>query len=225
MANLSLQGIRMKIKHCVKCDWNKPVNEFGKDRNRKDGLNVYCGLCVRENSAIFRSNNPEKSRESSAKYRHKNPEKRKESVRRYCDDNKGRLNKIAAQYRKDHPDKRRKTIAKYNANHRYSVRARNAEWAARNPGKRTAKASKYRAKKLQAMPSWADNQYIEDLYSNCREAEHMFGAIGLDVKFNVDHIIPLQSDLVCGLHTEDNLQILSALENSIKGNHFIPGPL
>ena len=38
---------------------------------------------------------------------------------------------------------------------------------------------------------------------------------------NVDHIYPLKSDWVCGLHTLENLQYLTALENSAKGNRRI----
>lgn len=39
---------------------------------------------------------------------------------------------------------------------------------------------------------------------------------------HVDHIVPLQSDSVCGFHTEQNLQLLVASDNSMKGNHWWP---
>lgn len=240
-------------KRCSKCRELKESEEFGIDRNRKGGLYAYCRQCVRKSSAKFRLDNPGKDRESSAKYRRENPEKRKQSVRKYCDDNKVRLNKVAEQYRKDHPDKRRESTARYYANNKEKVTAANNKWAAvnperararfakyhiknrerinirsaqwrvDNPGKATAQAAKRRAAKRNASPSWADNQYIEDLYINCREAEGIFGNIGLDVKFNVDHIIPLQHDLVCGLHVEGNLQILTQFENYSKNNQFTPG--
>lgn len=70
--------------------------------------------------------------------------------------------------------------------------------------------AKRRAKKLKATPSWADLKGIKNFYKNCPEGYH------------VDHIVPLQNDLVCGLHVENNLQYLTKEENLSKGNKFIP---
>ena len=59
------------------------------------------------------------------------------------------------------------------------------------------------------MPPWADMEAIAAIY---RQAK----ALGK----TVDHIVPLNSRLVCGLHCEDNLRIVSAEENRKKGNKF-----
>jgi len=32
-------------KHCPKCNQDKPLSKFGKDKNRKDGLNPHCKDC------------------------------------------------------------------------------------------------------------------------------------------------------------------------------------
>lgn len=34
--------------HCIRCDQQKPVNEFTRDASRKSGLSVYCRECFRE---------------------------------------------------------------------------------------------------------------------------------------------------------------------------------
>lgn len=63
-----------------------------------------------------------------------------------------------------------------------------------------------RANKLKATPSWANKSLIKEIYNNRPEGCH------------VDHIYPLVSDWVCGLHVETNLQYLTAEENIRKGN-------
>jgi len=67
--------------------------------------------------------------------------------------------------------------------------------------------------KKKATPAWADSKKIEHIYIFAKAKEHLTGN-----KMHVDHIIPLQSDIVCGLHVENNLQILSAFDNISKGN-------
>jgi hypothetical protein len=72
-----------------------------------------------------------------------------------------------------------------------------------------ARSAKRRATKLSARPSWAKLDVIKRIYQ-CAEGDH------------VDHIVPLQGELVCGLHVEYNLQYLSPSENTSKGNKFDP---
>lgn len=67
----------------------------------------------------------------------------------------------------------------------------------------------YKANQRQAMVPWADLEKISEIYSRAKE-------LGM----HVDHIIPLKHELVCGLHNEFNLQLLTPEENLAKRNHF-----
>ena len=61
------------------------------------------------------------------------------------------------------------------------------------------------------MAPWANKKVIEYIYMEAR-------MLGMDV----DHIIPLKHPLVCGLHVETNLQLLTPADNNKKRNKFDP---
>lgn len=67
------------------------------------------------------------------------------------------------------------------------------------------------------MPAWANRALITDIYELARIYTEALGR-----PFHVDHTVPLRSKLVCGLHTEANLQILPGAENIAKGNRRWP---
>jgi hypothetical protein len=55
------------VKHCPKCDLDKPTEEFGKNRSRGDGLQPYCKPCSAEANRLRRERQNERQRmEASA---------------------------------------------------------------------------------------------------------------------------------------------------------------
>jgi hypothetical protein len=64
-----------------------------------------------------------------------------------------------------------------------------------------------------ATPKWADRKLMQRIYDEARRRTLTEGIV-----YQVDHIIPIQGDYVCGLHIPKNLQILTKLENVLKGN-------
>ena len=78
--------------------------------------------------------------------------------------------------------------------------------------------AKRRAQLVNATVSWADLNKIKAIYE---EAIRLTKETG--IQHHVDHIIPLNSKYVCGLHVEYNLQILTEEENLTKSNRFAPG--
>lgn len=98
---------------------------------------------------------------------------------------------------------------------KYSARKR--DYYSRNPHKKREATSRYLASKKSAVPAWADHEQIENLF---KIAHELTQATGVD--HHVDHIVPLQSRFVCGLHVESNLRVIPARENMSKGNRYWP---
>ena len=74
--------------------------------------------------------------------------------------------------------------------------------------------NKRKVAERRARPAWANLAKMHAFYA---EAEAL-RAGGINVQ--VDHIVPLNHPLVCGLDWEGNYQLLSADENSRKSNRF-----
>lgn len=83
----------------------------------------------------------------------------------------------------------------------------------KRPPRRAEKTSPsfYRAKKAlkKITPFWANHNYIKLFYKLAREENA-----------EVDHIVPISHPLVCGLHTEHNLQLVTRDYNQYKGNKY-----
>ena len=101
-----------------------------------------------------------------------------------------------------------------------------SEWVKRNPEKyreyaratRNANPEPYRLRvQLRrrrhrlATPPWADKTKIAAIYARAAQ-----------LRQEVDHIVPLVSPIVCGLHCEANLQILPMPANRSKNNRHWP---
>lgn len=89
--------------------------------------------------------------------------------------------------------------------------SRRYQWAANEHVTSRARAKKH------ATPPWADRDAMREIY---KEAARVTSESG--VKHHVDHIVPLKSNLVCGLHCEANLRVVPAVENLKKHNRSWP---
>lgn len=68
--------------------------------------------------------------------------------------------------------------------------------------------SEYKASKIQRTTPWSELDDIKAFYNKCPKGYH------------VDHIVPLNGELVSGLHVLNNLQYLPAVENCSKSNKY-----
>lgn len=96
-------------------------------------------------------------------------------------------------------------------------RARSRKKQTNNPGRTRSVAAQRKAAKLRATPAWANRFFIEEIYDLATLRTKYLGE-----PHQVDHIVPLQSSLVCGLHVEHNLQVITAKRNHMKSNRVWP---
>ena len=66
-----------------------------------------------------------------------------------------------------------------------------------------------------ATPSWVSKSDILEFY---KQAEKLTAETG--IPHEVDHIVPLKHDLICGLNVPDNLQVITRAENRTKANKW-----
>lgn len=171
------------------------LKEFTPDKRKSSGLKSECRACHNKSNKLWREANKDKSALYIKEWRKVNHEK---------------------------------TLAyktEYRVNNKEKVAAYAKQWEIANKEKRYAQVAGYRASRLNQTPIWSDPLAIEKIYKDCIEINLAARTAGCPpyIQYEVDHIIPLQSKLVSGLHTHTNLRIILRSENRKKHNSFIPG--
>lgn len=92
-------------------------------------------------------------------------------------------------------------------------------WAAHLPQHlRTAMQAERNAIKAKATPPWLTKQDRADIAAVYAEAATKSASTG--IPHEVDHIVPMRSHVVCGLHVAWNLSAIPAHKNRAKSNKF-----
>ena len=103
----------------------------------------------------------------------------------------------------------------YRLENKEKVAAFRREWMVKNPGKGREQVARRRAAKLQRMPKWINEGHFFEIECINKYAASL-RSIGL--KYEVDHIVPLQGKNVSGLHAPWNMQVITVFENRSKGS-------
>lgn len=97
-------------------------------------------------------------------------------------------------------------------------RAARAKWRKSNQHVINALGALRKVSQINRTPKWVDSEelwLIKEVYALATLRTKV-----TNIKWSVDHIIPLQGELVSGLHTISNLQVIPAAMNSAKSNRF-----
>jgi hypothetical protein len=242
-----VDGDSIPTKYCKKCDSTKPVAEFYTCKRYKDGRRTTCKACEAKKNAEWRSENPDRVKQAKREWDLQNKERILAYSKQYklenIDEIRQKARVAAAIYRRENLEAvrarniefKRKNIEKNRANAREWARAnveanrlRARTWAEQNNARFMARITAYnkahpelarrsgalRHKAMRAaMISWRDEFIIAEIYDLAKQRTKITGQ-----PWQVDHIVPIRSKIVCGLHVHWNLAVIPARLNRRKSN-------
>lgn len=233
----------MLHKTCTRCGEEKRIEDFKKDSSVKSGRKSCCKACAARNAREWYSSNQDRAKKARKEYREENieaararnrdhyrsnteayiararaayvanPDIAKERIKKWAEENRARVLESKARWRHANAEQLRERARSRYAASPERFAASRLKWQRKNPAKVRAYGAEYRARKINATPKWANQEYIRIWYEVARLEEARTGR-----KCHVDHIVPLNSPIVCGLHVETNLCVMFAEDNIRKGN-------
>jgi hypothetical protein len=180
-------------------------------------INPYCKPCARARTKEWRSENPERVKEKNIAWAKENPERVKELNKKWHKNNADRHARRHRDWRERNLEEQLEKEKAYREANREKRTEYDKIRRQQNPEYFRAADARRRAAEQRAFPAWADSKAMLAIYV---EAERISQETG--IPYDVDHIVPLTSKRVCGLHCEANLQIIPASENRSKSNRHWP---
>jgi hypothetical protein len=138
------------------------------------------------------------------------------SSKKWYESNKDTHAELTALWRMNNESKMREYRVKRKLTHAERDREVIKAWKTINREKVASYTAKRREMEKKATPEWAN---LEDM-AMWQDVANVLSRSG--VPFEVDHIVPIVSDKVCGLHWEGNMQVLPRYINIAKQNRYWP---
>lgn len=198
----------MAVKECTKCGAVKALAQFSTRRASKDGLSPICKSCAVRKSQEWYARNIDRKKEYDRAYQQR--PKAKATQRAYAERTRNEARTRARAWRSENRERARSANKAYYLANIPKHRAHSYAWKRANRDAVRADVAKRRAKKCRATPVWCDVKAIRRIYRTVRPG------------FHIDHIVPLRSKIVCGLHVPWNLQAIPAAANHRKSNRWWP---
>lgn len=189
------------MKPCLECQSFKPLDRFHKRSRSKDGFHHYCKDCCKQ----YYQNNSKTRKLYSKNYRSANADIISSKMKKHYSDNV------------DYYKELRHT---YYLTNKTQINSYNSSYRRENRGICNAAQTRYRLAKKKATPKWLSQVQLEEIKEYYNLAQDL-AWLNEDCKaFHVDHIVPIQGKIVCGLHVPWNLQLLPSDTNFKKSNGF-----
>ena len=203
------------MKVCTACLIAKPLECFHNEAASKDGKKPRCKQCISEYSKTYFYKNHASQLEKGKRYKQENKDSISLQKKESYANNKASESLRAKRYRQKNLAKLIDQVKAYREKNREVLRANNRQYHKEHPYVGRNATQRRRARLKQAIPIWADRVSIRAVYKKAADLERLTGR-----KFHVDHIVPLHSEFVCGLHVFENLRIVEPTENLQKSNKF-----
>lgn len=201
------------MKRCTKCLEFKKIDCFYAGRSD-------CKACKKARVNQYRTSNPQKVKQIKKKYHENNKESILLSKKIKYREDKEEINFKRRQEYKSNPERHKQQSISYYYNNKDKCLKRqrkiNKKHYQENKDYYYSKSAERRARKIQATPYWADLEKIQKVYEKVKWLESITG-----LRYEVDHVIPLNGEKLCGLHVWENLQILESSLNKSKSNKVL----
>jgi hypothetical protein len=134
------------MKICKKCGINKSLDNYGDNKNNKDGKLIYCKECEKLRAVEYRKKNREKVNQSAKNWRNNNPENYKKTIQKYLEKNpnmtsterikvyrqdenfKKKYSLKRKEYYQNNVEQEREKSKKYYHENKQIIRKKNNEW-------------------------------------------------------------------------------------------------
>jgi len=198
-------------KTCIKCNSIKEIKLFPKRGNE-------CKQCVAIYMKAYRQLHADHIKELKKQWKLNNIEHVKNKDRQYALNNPEKVKALKLKWKLANPLKDKMAKHKYVKKNPEKVKASSERWRINNKGIVQARHARRRAAKRNRIPKWVDKSHmwlIKEAYELAQIRTKQFG-----FSWHVDHVYPLQGELVSGLHVIENLQVIPGIENIKKKNKF-----
>lgn len=224
------------MKYCKKCNLEKDISEYHRNKKIKDGLNNICKVCSLEEKRKYYQNNREKVKQKVKTYRQQNLEKVENNVKSYYSKNRDKLIEYKRNYYISNKDKMNNQSKEYRIKNYDKVEDKKKEYIYNRRKNDDLFAFKERISKL-------INTSIKNAgYKKSMRAEEILGCSIVQFKnyiqnqfkdgmswdnkkdWHLDHKIPVSwaknENEIIKLNHYTNFQPLWIGENLCKGNRW-----
>lgn len=208
----------MQTKLCKRCNEEKPITVFSRNRAKPDGLHYNCKPCDTAKARAWYEKNAEKAIKANKQRRQQNLEEARAKDRALYSQHKDEIKKQRRAYYEANKKHIVQRVSVWAQKNKEKVREYGKSNYRNNKPKYMARSAVRRASKIAATPSWLSAIELAQIQEMYDVAEALTMQTGM--KHHVDHIHPLKGHGFNGLHVPWNLQVIPAFDNLSKGNRL-----